>query len=119
MGETADEAAVRAYYEYVDEEAYEDLFALFAEDVVYERPGQPPIEGLVDFEAFYREGRPLENGSHELHAIVVDGDTAAVRGTFTGEQDGEPVSFGFADFHVFDESGAIARRYTFTDRDTV
>ncbi|GAB6880563.1 nuclear transport factor 2 family protein [Halorubrum gandharaense] len=146
-GTTPADAArlVRRYYEVVDAEAYEELFDLFDDDVVYERPGQPPIEGKAAFREFYETGRPLEDGTHEVHSVVVnppnetasdDGDgsdesgddhtnatapagpTVAVRGTFSGIQDGDRVSFGFADFHEFD-GGVIARRYTFTDRDEV
>jgi ketosteroid isomerase-like protein len=110
--------AVESYYEYVDREAYENLFALFADDVVYERPGQPPIEGIEAFREFYRENRPLSEGDHRIHDVVVDGDTVAVRGSFSGVQDGGQVEFAFADFHVF-EDGAIVHRWTYTDRDTV
>ena len=39
------EATVRRYYELVDEGAYDELVALFAEGVRYERPGQAAIEG--------------------------------------------------------------------------
>ena len=112
------EATVRRYYELVDESAYDDLVALFAEDVRYERPGQSAIEGREALREFYEEGRPLENGSHELESVVVDGDTAAARGRFTGCQDGASVAFAWADFHEFD-GDHIARRYTFTDRDEV
>jgi ketosteroid isomerase-like protein len=113
------ESHVRAYYEHVDNEAYEDLFALFAESIVYERPGQNDIRGMDAFRRFYLEERPLTDGSHTIHDVVVDGDTAAVRGTFTGLQDGTRVEFGFADFLVFDEETQITHRYTYTDRDTV
>jgi ketosteroid isomerase-like protein len=119
MTGNADPDAVRAYYDYVDAEDYESLFGLFADDVVYERPGQPAIEGMDDFRAFYEEGRPLEDGSHEVHDVVADGDMVAVRGSFSGVQGGDEVSFGFADFHEFGDDGRIVRRYTFTDRDTV
>ncbi|QKY19907.1 nuclear transport factor 2 family protein [Halolamina sp. CBA1230] len=127
------EATVRRYYELVDAAEYDALVELFTEDVVYERPGQSTIEGREALRTFYEEGRPLSNGEHELHAVVSDsaeqrsagnrtqsddGDTVAVRGTFRGEQDSESVELGFADFHEF-EDGAIARRYTYTDRDTV
>lgn len=111
-------ATVREYYELVDANEYAELVALFAPDVVYERPGQPPLEGREELLAFYREGRPLEEGSHTIHAVVPDGDTVAVRGTYSGLQGGETVEFGFADFHQF-EDGLIARRHTFTDRDEV
>ncbi|NHX35772.1 MULTISPECIES: nuclear transport factor 2 family protein [Halolamina] len=112
------EATARRYYDLVDAGDYDELVALFTEDVVYERPGQASIEGEAALRRFYEEERPLSNGTHELHAVVPDGDTVAVRGTFRGEQDGETVELGFADFHEF-EDGEIARRYTYTDRDTV
>lgn len=112
------EEIARRYYELVDAGDYDELVALFTEDVVYERPGQSTIEGKEQLRAFYEAGRPLSNGEHELHAVVPDGDTVAVRGTFRGDQDGESVELGFADFHEF-EDGEIAQRYTYTDRDTV
>jgi len=112
------EATARRYYDLVDEGAYEEVAALFAPDVVYERPGQPAIEGREALRAFYEEGRPLEAGRHALDAVVADGRTVAVRGRYEGRQDGTSVAFGFADFHEF-EDGLIARRYTFTDRDEV
>lgn len=109
---------VRRYYDLVDARDYDGLLALFADDVVYDRPGQGAIEGIDALERFYREERPLSEGDHALDAVVVDGDTAAVRGTFSGRQGETTVSFGFADFHTFDD-GLIARRVTFTDRDEV
>ncbi|EMA44427.1 nuclear transport factor 2 family protein [Halobiforma nitratireducens] len=118
------ETMVREYYELVDAEEYDDLVALFTPDVRYERPGQGAIEGREALRRFYETGRPLEEGSHEVHDVVVDssgGDvTVAVRGTFSGRQGEETVEFGFADFHALNaERDAIARRYTFTDRDEV
>lgn len=112
------ESAVREYYDLVDAEEYDDLVALFAENVRYERPGQGAIEGRDALREFYLDERPLDEGSHEIHDVVVDGETVAVRGTFSGVQDGDSVSFEFADFHEF-EDGEIHRRYTFTDRDEV
>jgi len=113
------ESRVRAYYDHVDDEEYEELFALFDESIVYERPGQDDIRGMEAFRRFYLEERPLTDGSHTIHDVVIDGDTAAVRGTFTGRQGDSRVEFGFADFLVFDEDAQITHRYTYTDRDTV
>lgn len=112
------EETVRRYYDLVDDDAYDELVGLFAEDVRYERPGRETIEGREALRRFYEEGRPLSNGSHEVDDIVADGDTAAVRGRFAGELDEEAVAFAFADFHEF-EGEEIARRYTYTDRDAV
>ncbi|WP_135533333.1 MULTISPECIES: nuclear transport factor 2 family protein [Halostella] len=110
---------VREYYRYVDDEAYEDLFSLFADDIRYDRPGNEPIEGMEEFRRFYLDERALENGTHDVHAVVPDGDIVAVRGRFEGEQGGDTVEFGFADFHRFDGQGTIVERWTYTDRDTV
>lgn len=112
------ERVVRDYYDLVDAGDYDELVALFAEDVRYERPGQESIEGREALREFYDRDRPLENGHHSVDSVVVDGDTVAVRGRFEGEQGGAAVAFGWADFHEFEE-GKIARRYTFTDRDDV
>lgn len=110
---------VRRYYRLVDAGAYDDLIGLFADDVRYDRPGQGTIEGIDALERFYREERPLSDGHHEVETVLVDDGTAAVRGTFSGRQDGESVSLGFADFHTFDDDGLIAHRVTYTDRDEV
>lgn len=116
--ETARATAER-YYRLVDAADYEELLALFAEDVRYDRPGQGTIEGIDALERFYRTERPLSDGSHDLRTVVVEDDTVAVRGVFSGRQDETTVSFGFADFHTFDADGLIARRVTYTDRDEV
>lgn len=112
------EQAVRRYYELVDDGAYDELVSLFASDVRYERPGQGAIEGREALREFYEGGRPLSNGSHTVLSVTREGDTVAVRGRFEGDQAGESVAFGFADFHVFAD-GEIAERYTYTDRDEV
>ena len=118
MDEHARASTVRSYYDHIDAENYDAVFELFGSDVTYHRPGQRKIDGKADFRSFYLEERPLSDGEHEVHAIITDGDTVAVRGRFTGVQDGDPVELGFADFHRF-EAGEIVERHTYTDRDTV
>ncbi|ELZ08264.1 hypothetical protein C479_13033 [Halovivax asiaticus JCM 14624] len=108
-----------SYYALVDAGDIDGLVTLFADDIRYERPGQETIEGIDELRRFYERGRPLEDGSHELSRILVEDTSAAVRGTFSGRLDGDPVSFGFADHHEFDADGLITERYTFTDRDSV
>ena len=107
---TADTEVVRNYYEYVDAEDYDSVFSLFADDVTYERPGRSNLSGIDEFREFYLEERPLEDGGHEVHDVVAGGDTVAVRGSFVGTQCGEEVSFGFADFHRFDDASRITER---------
>ncbi|WP_255167900.1 nuclear transport factor 2 family protein [Natrononativus amylolyticus] len=113
------EAVVREYYDRVDREDVEGLLELFADDVRYDRPGQAAIEGIEALRAFYERDRPLEDGSHEVVHVLVDGRHVAVRGRFSGVQGGDRVAFGFADHHEFDADGLIANRWTYTDRDTV
>ena len=110
------EATVRRYYELVDEGAYDELVELFAEDVRYERPGRAAIEGREALREFYEEGRPLDEGRHELELVVADGATVAVRGRFSGRQGDESVAFAWADFHEFegDRSPAGTRSPTAT-----
>ncbi|KYH27422.1 snoaL-like domain protein [Halalkalicoccus paucihalophilus] len=112
---SANEEAIREYYEYVDDEAHEDLFSLFSEDVVYHRPGQDPIEGIEEFEEFYREVRAIERGTHTVIDLTEDDDTIAVRGHFAGVLEGQQVEFGFVDIHRFDDEGLIEERWTYTD----
>jgi ketosteroid isomerase-like protein len=111
------EELVRGYYDAVDDDRIDDLLAVFTDDVTYERPGHPTIEGKHALERFYREERALD-GTHALHDVVADGDTVSVRGTFTGTQDGDPVEIGFADFHRVAD-GAVAERHTYTTTGTV
>jgi ketosteroid isomerase-like protein len=110
---------LESYYEFVDAERYDALFDLFAEDIVYHRPGAEPIRGKPAFEQFYLEERPLEDGTHEIHEFIVDGDRISVRGQFDGVLDGEPITFGFADIHAFRGDGVIERRWTYVDIGTV
>ncbi|MCH7661587.1 MAG: nuclear transport factor 2 family protein [Euryarchaeota archaeon] len=112
---SADEEAIREYYEYVDSEAYDDLFSLFAEDIIYHRPGQDPIEGMEQFQTFYHEIRPIERGSHTVAELVIDDETIAVRGRFSGILDGTQVEFGFSDFHRFNSEGLVEERWSYTD----
>lgn len=112
------EAAVRSYYDRIDADDYEGIFDLFADDVTYHRPGRDTIRGIEALRRFYREERPLSGGEHEVEAVLVDGDSVAVRGRFVGEQADDAVDFGFADLHRF-EGGTIVERHTYTDRDAV
>lgn len=113
------EAIVRSYYRYVDEEAYDALFELFAEDIVYDRPGHDSIVGMEDFKHFYLEERAIETGEHSLIDILTAGQRVAVMGRFDGMHDGNDISIMFSDFFKFDQSDDIGERNTFTDQGEV
>lgn len=111
--------ALEQYYEYIDTEQYDALFALFSDDITYHRSGQPTIDGKTAFREFYLDDRPLEDGSHTIHTYIVDDDRVCVQGTFEGRLHDDTVAFEFADVHVFDDDGLIAERWTYTDRGAV
>jgi ketosteroid isomerase-like protein len=116
MSDNADPEAVRRYYEYVDSEAYEKVFDLFAPDVTYVRSGPRELDGIEELREFYRNERALR-GEHTVEDMLVDGDCVAVRGSYDGVKttDGEAVTFGFADFLRFDDDGRITERNTFNN----
>lgn len=110
---------IHRYYELVDEGAVDALVDLFSDDIVYRRPGHPPIEGIEAFRAFYEEGRPIGASNHSIEATYIDGETVIVRGRFSGTLAGDEVAFVFVDIHHFDAEGSIDKRWTYTDIGTV
>ena len=114
-----DARRIRDYYEHIDANDLESVFALFADDIVYHRPGQPALDGMAELKRFYREDRPLSDGSHTVDSLVAGEETVVVRGRYEGRKDGEQVAFGFADHHRFDADGLVTERWTYTDTGAV
>jgi len=108
---------VLRYFELVDGSRFEELLDLFDPDIIYERGGTGIIRGIDKLRQFYNEQRVIERGKHQLETVLIEGDWAAIRGTFTGVlKTGESVTIRFADFHQF-RNGRIWRRYSyFMDR---
>ncbi|MEU5284516.1 nuclear transport factor 2 family protein [Streptomyces sp. NPDC020755] len=105
---------IRHYYELVDVGDVPGLLDLFAPDAVYRRPGYEPLVGRAQLEQFYREQRVIKTGRHALSTMLVQGDSAAVHGTFEGAlHDGRAVALRFADFFTFSVNGAFRSRDTF------
>lgn len=94
------EELVRRYYMLVDVGRTEDLLALFADDVVYERQGTPTIRGKAELRRFYSADRMIVSGRHDLEEVLPGKDWVAVRGTFCGTlKNGEWVELQFTDWH--------------------
>ncbi|MDB5996383.1 MAG: 3-ketosteroid-5-isomerase [Pseudomonas sp.] len=98
------------YVELVDAGDIDGIVALYARDAVVEDPvGQPPIQGIVAIERFYREGLGASNASAVL--------TGPVRSTLNGcgampfrvdiEWGGQPCSIHIIDVMEFDAQGKI------------
>ncbi len=106
---------VRRYYKLVDARALDDMLALFADDVVYRRPGYDPLRGIAELRTFYAQDRVIADGAHTLASLVEDGDRVAVEGKFRGTlRDGRKACVRFADFFVV-RGGRITRRDTYFD----
>ncbi|MFI7544684.1 nuclear transport factor 2 family protein [Actinoplanes sp. NPDC049599] len=108
------EDRIRRYYELVDGGDVPGLVELFAPDAVYRRPGYDPLVGREALTRFYRDQRVIKDGCHSLSEVVVQGNAAAVHGTFVGTlKDGRGVTLRFADFFRFANGGPFTSRDTF------
>lgn len=105
---------VERYYDLVDHNEIAGLLALFTTDVVYERPGYPPLRGIGELERFYRQDRVIESGKHSLRGVAVDKGLIAVHGDFEGRlRNGKDVCVRFADFFQVAQDGLFHRRDTY------
>jgi steroid delta-isomerase len=104
------QATMARYVELVDAGDIDGIVALYNEDAVVEDPvGQPPLQGIVDIERFYREGL----GASKISATL----TGPVRATLNGcgampfrvdmEWAGQPCSIHVIDVMEFDADGKI------------
>ncbi|MET7424917.1 nuclear transport factor 2 family protein [Dactylosporangium sp. NPDC005555] len=103
----------------VDRRDWGDLAGLVTDDVVYHRPGCPPIEGAAAFVEFYRRRCIVASGRHSVERWVEDDGQVFCWGRFEGvTHAGVPLNELFADwFEVRD--GRVARRRTFFYRPAV
>lgn len=83
--ETSVRAAVRAHLEALNARDLDRLLSFYADTAVLELPASPPVEGRASirkaFEAFFDQWE--ERSTYDR--VVVDGATAAVEGTTTGQ----------------------------------
>lgn len=109
------ESLVRAYYDALDEHAYEELTDLLAPEFVHYRPDRT-FEGRAAFVSFMRDDRPTTDTTHDLERVFPGAgaheDAVAVQGRLL-DADGE-LLFRFADVHVV-EGGAIQHVRTYTN----
>lgn len=100
-------------FDFIDSRQWAGLREKFCDDVVYERPGYDPIEGLDDLLTFYSEVRIIASGKHHLSHVVVNEGAGASWGRFIGEgKDSSPLDERFADVYTF-ENGKIKHRTSY------
>jgi uncharacterized protein len=111
--------AVVTIMTYIDTHQVEKLSTIFADDVKYHLLGSPVMEGISAVEDYYSRRRRIRDGKHELRDFTAAENRSATRGVFRGVlKTGEPVEFGFCDFHIF-EDGKVKEVYVYTDQGTI
>lgn len=76
--------SIKKYYDLVDAKDAEGLVRLFDIESVYERPGYEALVGLEALLDFFKNRRIIDSGIHDLQLILVQGNTVAAHGTFSG-----------------------------------
>lgn len=110
---------VHRLFDAIDSRQWERLPELFDEQVVYERPGYEPFQGMQRLDQFYRVERVIASGKHHLEGVVVGDSQAACWGRFIGtHRDGTPIDEGFADTYEL-ANGRIRVRKSFFFRPAV
>lgn len=101
------------YYNLVDNGELEAMYDLFADDIVYDRPGYALLEGLAALREFYETERVIRAGVHTVCGLIDGGDRIAVEGEFAGTlHDGSEIHLRFSDFLTF-RNELIVRRNTY------
>lgn len=99
----------------IDSGSWHRLGEFFDSEVVYIRPGYPPIRGLADLVDFYANRRVIRSGTHVIEQVVADDSGAVAIGEVDASlRDGRPVHVRFADAYRF-RDGRIVHRHTFFD----
>jgi branched-chain amino acid aminotransferase len=110
---------VRVLFQTIDSRDWENLDRVFSEDIVYERPGYPPLVGFKRVEKFYREERVIASGTHILEGAVVNDNAGASWGRFVGmHKNGSAIDERFADAYTFCK-GKIKTRKSYFFRPAV
>jgi len=106
-------------FEKIDTSNWSELRKWFCDDVVYERPGYDPIDGVENLLTFYRDVRIIACGKDHLAHIVVDDEAGASWGHFVGKgRDGADLEVRFADVYTF-RDGKIKTRISYFFRPAV
>jgi uncharacterized protein len=106
---------VLRYFMLVDEERFEEMFALFADDVVYRRTGVEPIVGAGAMRAFYEGPRGISSIRHDIHRLVREGEWVAIEGRARAVfHDGRTFDRRIGEFFRF-RDGLIVERNGYDD----
>lgn len=96
---------IETYYQAADEEDYDLLVSVFADDVVYLYPGEEDMHGRDEVYEFFTERRQTTNTTHDVFRRVHDETATLCEGRITGELLGEgPFEGAFVGSFEFNDS---------------
>jgi len=97
----------------IDESKWEELELIMQPDIVYERPGYPPLLGLPAVMQFYRHERVVAHGKHLITDVAAHEGRVSCHGHFSGiSRKNASLNVAFCDFYVLKES-RLSYRKTF------
>ena len=100
---------IQGMFRSIDARDWSTLQHVFAEEVVYERPGYEPIRGLEALMHFYREVRIIASGTHALEGVIEQSGSAAAWGRFQGTcRDGLALDERFVDVYANSGGGIVS-----------
>jgi uncharacterized protein len=104
-------SVIERLYTAIDTDDFDTLAQLFLPQAIYERPAAPPLVGRDAITRFYRDGRKIASGRHDVQHVVVDGARGAAWGSFAGRRlEGWTLELCFADGFTFDAGAILTRR---------
>jgi ketosteroid isomerase-like protein len=115
------EATVRAYFDGINAERYDDVGALFAPDGVLVAPGTPPRRGPQEVADYFRAAlRLYPEHCDDPTRVIVAGGTVTVEIHYTGAlENGERIEFDAIDVFDLDGEGRIVRLSSWYDSHAV
>jgi ketosteroid isomerase-like protein len=105
---------LRELFATIDARRWDALAEFFHPDIVYERPGTPPLRGLDRVLLYYREERQIISSAHTVEgALVQDGSGAAWGRVDCVLTAGTRNELGFADIYLIEQELIRLRRTHF------
>jgi ketosteroid isomerase-like protein len=115
------ETTVRAYFDGINAERYEDVGALFAPDGELVAPGISPLRGPEAVSSYFGAAlRLYPEHFDDATRVIAAGTTVTVEIHFTGKlENGEPIEFDAVDVFDLDAEGRIVRLSSWYDSHAV
>ena len=114
-------SAVHAYFEGINDERYDDVGALFADDGVLTAPGVSPRVGPEQIAAYFRKALTHYPKHYDDPVRIIEaGSVVTVEIHFTGElENGAPMEFDAVDVFDLDDAGRIVKMSSWYDSHAV